>query len=121
MDKSRTSSRKTWSFKYFQKNSVLSCKKMRCEIQKCGKYQHCRMFIENTLAVDITMSSVKTQEAIFKSKFVIKQDDKVLRKQQSFGLRLKFFFQNEDIIEEYSALNYRTDFTFKKTHVSSRN
>ena len=72
------------------------------------------MFIENALAVDITMSSVKTQEAIFKSKFVIKQDDKVLRKQQSFGLRLKIFFPNEDIIEEYSALNYRTDFTFKK-------
>ena len=87
---------------------------MRCEIQKCGKYQHCRMFIENALAVDITMSSVKTQEAIFKSKFVIKQDDKVLRKQQSFGLRMKIFFPNEDIIEEYSALNYRTDFTFKK-------
>ena len=25
-------------------------KKMRCEIQECGKYQSCRMFIENTLA-----------------------------------------------------------------------
>ena len=29
-------------------------------------------------------------------------------------LRLKKLFRNEDIIEEYSALNYRTDFTFKK-------
>ena len=35
-------------------------KKMRCEIQECGKYQPCRMFIENTLAVEITMSAVKT-------------------------------------------------------------
>ena len=26
-------------------------KKMRCEIQACGNSQHCRMFIENTLAV----------------------------------------------------------------------
>ena len=26
-------------------------KRMRCEIQECGKYQPCRMFIENTLAV----------------------------------------------------------------------
>ena len=25
-------------------------KKMRCEIQECGKYQSCRMFIGNTLA-----------------------------------------------------------------------
>ena len=90
------------------------CKKMRCEIQECGKYQPCRMFIENALAIDITMNSVKTQAAIFKSKFGVKQHDKVLRKQQSLSLRLKKIFPNEDIIEEYSALNYRTNFTFKK-------
>ena len=42
---------------------------MRWEIQECGKYQPCRMFIENILAVEITMSAVKTQAAIFKSKF----------------------------------------------------
>ena len=39
---------------------------MRCEIQECGKYHPCRMFIENTLAVEITMSAVKTQAANFK-------------------------------------------------------
>ena len=79
MDKSRTSSDE--------------CKKVRCEIQECNKYQPCRMFIENALAVDITMSSVKIQAAIFKSKFGVKQHDKVLRKQQSLGLRLKNYFQ----------------------------
>ena len=89
-------------------------KKMRCEIQECGKCQPCRMFIQNTLAVETTMSSVKTQAAIFKSKFGVKQHDKVLRKQQSLGLRLKKLFPSEDIIEEYFALHYRTDFTFKK-------
>ena len=26
-------------------------RKMRCKIQKCGSYQHCRIFIEITLAV----------------------------------------------------------------------
>ena len=87
---------------------------MRCEIQECGKYQPCRMFTENTLAVEITMSVVKTQAAIFNNKFGVKQHDKVLRKQQSLGLRLKKLFPNEDIIEEYFALHYRTDFTFKK-------
>ena len=55
---------------------------MRCEIQECGKYQPCRMFIENTLAVEITMSAVKTQAAIFREKFGVNQHDKVLRKQQ---------------------------------------
>ena len=38
----------------------------------------------------------------------------VLCKQQSFGLKLKKLFRNEDIIEEHSALHYRTDFTLKK-------
>ena len=87
---------------------------MRCEIQDCGKYQPCRMLIENTLAVEIIMSAVKTQVAIFKSKFAVKQHDKVLRKQESLGLRLKKLFPSEDIIEEYFALHYRTDFIFKK-------
>ena len=90
-------------------------KKMRCEVQECGKYQSCRIFIKNTLAVEITTSAVKTQTAIFREEFGVNQHNKVLRKQQSLGLRLKKLFQNEDIIEEeYFALHYRTDFTFKK-------
>ena len=53
---------------------------MRCEIQECGKYQPCRMFTENTLAVEIKMSAVKTQAVIFRKKFGVNQHDKVLRK-----------------------------------------
>ena len=87
-------------------------KKMRCKIQECGKYQPCRIFIENTLVVEITVSAVKSRATIFKSKFGDNQHDKVLRKQQSLGLRLKKLFPNESIIEEYFALHYRTDFTF---------
>ena len=33
---------------------------MICWIQECGKYQPCRMFIENAAAVEIRMNSVKT-------------------------------------------------------------
>ena len=65
---------------------------MRCKIQECGKYQPCRMFIENTLAAEFTMSAVKTQAVIFRDKFGVKQHDKVLRKQQSLGLKLKRSF-----------------------------
>ena len=72
------------------------------------------MFIENTLAVEITMNAAKTHIAIFKSKFGVNQHNKVLRKQQSLGLRLKKLFPNENIIEEYFALHYRTDFTLEK-------
>ena len=87
---------------------------MRCKIQECSKCQTCRIFIKNTLAVEITISSVKTQAVIFRNKFWVNQHDKVLYKQQSLSLRLKKLFRNEDTIEEYSALYYRTDITFKK-------
>ena len=71
---------------------------MRYEIEECGKYQLCRIFIKNTLAVEITMSSVKKKQiAILRDKFRLNQDDKVLRKQQSLGLRLKKLFPNEQL------------------------
>ena len=60
------------------------------------------------------MGSIKTQVVIFRDKCGVNQYDKVLRKQQSLGLRLKEIFPNEDTLGEYSALHYRTYFTFKK-------
>ena len=82
-------------------------------MQECGNYQPCRTFTENTLAVEITMGSTKTQAAIFRDGFGVNQHDKVLCKQQSLGLRLKKIFQSEDIEEEYFTLHYRTDFKLK--------
>ena len=87
-------------------------KNLRCKILECGNCQPCRIFIKNTLAVEITKSSAKTQA--FRDKFGVNQHDKVLGKQQSLVLRLKKLFPNEDIIEECFALHYRTDFIFKK-------
>ena len=83
-------------------------------MQETSKYQPFRMFIENTIAVEITMSAVKTQAIIFRDRFGVKKHDKVLHKQQSLVLRLEKLFSSEDIIEGYFALYYRTDFTFKK-------
>ena len=51
-----------------------------------------QIFIKNTLAVEITISSVKTQAVIFRNKFWVNQHDKVLCKQQSLSLRLKKLF-----------------------------
>ena len=76
-------------------------KKMRCEIKDCGKYQPCRIFIKNTLAVEIAMVSVNKEAAIFRDKFGLNQHDRVLPKQQSLGLRPKNLFPNEDITEEF--------------------
>ena len=54
------------------------------------------------------MSSVKIKTLILRDKFGVNQHDKVLRKQQSLGLRLKKLFPNEEITEKYSTLHYRT-------------
>ena len=61
------------------------------------------------------MSSVKTQAAIFKSRFGVKEHDKVLRRRTTIiGFKTKQVIPSEGIIKECSVLNYRTDFTFKK-------
>ena len=92
----------------------------KCDAKWDAKYKtvvniNLRDFLlKNTLAIEITMSSVKTQTATFRYEFGVNQHDKVLRKQESIGLRLNKLFSNEEIIEEYSALHYRTGFAFKK-------
>ena len=60
------------------------------------------------------MNSVKKQPAIFRKKLEILHNNKVLRKQQSLGWRLKNLYPKEDIKEKYFVLNCRTDFTFKR-------
>ena len=57
-------------------------KKNRCETQERGNYQPCRLFIQNILAVQLTMTANKTQAAIFKAKFGVNQLDLVLCRQQ---------------------------------------
>ena len=77
MDKSKTPWKKLDVANIADRTQYYSSefKKMRCEIQECGKYQPCRIFIKNTLAVEITMSSVKTQAAIFRDGFGVNQHD----------------------------------------------
>ena len=82
---------------------------LKIGVWKLSTLQKC---IENTLAVERTISSVKTQAAIFRDGFEVNQHNKVLCKQQSLGLRLKKLFPSEDI-EEYFTLHYRIDFKFK--------
>ena len=64
-------------------------------MQEFRNYQPCRTFIENTLAVNIKRSSVKTQADISRDKFEVNQHDKVFYKQQSMGLRLKKYFKTK--------------------------
>ena len=68
---------------------------MRCEVQECGNYQPCRVFIQNILAVQLTTVAKETQAAVFEAKFGVNQHDIVLRRQQLLGLRLKNYFQTK--------------------------
>ena len=81
-------------------------KKNRCETQERGNYQPCRLFIQNILAVQLTMTANKTQAAIFKAKFGVNQLDLVLCRQQWVGVSIKILFPKKDIKEEYFFLNW---------------
>ena len=111
MEKSNISSRKF----SIPQNSVLFFRiyKNECEIEECGNYQHSVIFIENVLAVKITMISVKKPAANFRDKFRVNEHDKLLRKEQSMRSRLKTLFPNDDIEEKHSSLHFITDFKFK--------
>ena len=41
-----------------------------------------------------------------------------MTKQQSIGLRLRKLFPNEEIIEDFSVLNYLIDFYYPKCNLS---
>ena len=47
-------------------------KKVRCKIQEYGQYQPCRMFIENTIAIEITMSAVKHKQLFLRVNLELK-------------------------------------------------
>ena len=101
-------------FQIFLTIIPMNFKKMRCEIQEYGNYQPCRVFIQNILAVQLTMTAKKTQAAIFKAKFGVNQHDILLCRQQSLGLRLQKLFPNKDIKEQYFSLHYKTEFTIEE-------
>ena len=42
---------------------------MRREIQECGNYQPCGVFIQNILAVELPMTAKKTPATVFKAEF----------------------------------------------------
>ena len=60
----------------------------------------------------IDTKTVKTAE--LKTKLGFNQVDPIISKQESIGLRLKKTFLSEEVIEDFSALNYLINFYFPK-------
>ena len=63
-------------FQIFLTIIPMNFKKIRCEIQEYGSYQPCRVFIQNILAVQLTMTA-KNTSSYFKTKFGVNQHDSI--------------------------------------------
>ena len=83
-------------------------------MQDCEDFLPCRKIIAEELAVHL-ITDIKTIKAgELKINLGFNQIDPVMTKQRVIGLRLKMLFSNEEIIEDFSALNYLIDFYFPK-------
>ena len=88
--------------------------KRRYEIQDCEDFQPCRKFIAEELSIHLILDTKIVNTGRLKIKLGFNQLDLIMTKQQSISLRLKKLFQNEEIIEDFSALNYLINFYFPK-------
>ena len=90
-------------------------KKRRYEIQDCEDSQTCRIFIAEQSAIHLITDMKTVKAAELKIKLGFNQVNPIMSKQESIGLRLKKkLFWGEEIIEDFSALNYLIDFYFQK-------
>ena len=89
-------------------------KKRRYEIQDCEDFQSYRKFIAEELAIHLMLDTKKVKTDQLKIKLGFNQLDPTMTKQRSIGLRLRKLFSREEIIEDFSALNYLIDFYFPK-------
>ena len=80
-------------------------------------FEPCRNFIAEEFAVHLTTDIKTVQVAERKIKLGFNQVDPI-SKQESLGLRLKKPFLGEEIIEDFSALNYLIAFYFLKYKLS---
>ena len=67
----------------------------RYEIQDCEDFQPCRKFIAEELAVHLIIDIKTVKAAKLQIKLGFNQDDPIMSKQESKGLRLKKYFLGE--------------------------
>ena len=89
-------------------------RKRRYEKRDCEDCQTCRKVIAEDLAIHSILDIKTVKAGELKIKFGFNQLDPIMTKQQEIGLRSRKLFSNEEIIEDFSALNYLIDFYFPK-------
>ena len=93
-------------------------RKRRYEKRDCEDCQTCRKVIAEDLAIHSILDIKTVKAGELKIKFGFNQLDPIMIKQQEIGLRSRKLFSNEEIIEDFSALNYLIDFYFPKYKVA---
>ena len=89
-------------------------KKRGHKLQDCADFQPSRKFIAKKLAVHLIINIKTVKAAELMTRLGFNQLDPIMSKQESIDLRLKKTFSGEEIIDDFSALNYLIDFYFPK-------
>ena len=88
-------------------------KKQRCELID-SKYQPCRRFIREDLAIQLIMDRKTISTIYFKNKLGFNSQDPIMTQEQSILTKIKDSFSTEKIIFQHFVLGYRIDAYFSK-------
>ena len=92
----------------------LKYKKQRQELQNCGNYQPCRIFLKESLAIQIIMDCRSTPAVDFKTRLGFSHHDPIMTQEQSILSKIVTLFSAEQIILQHNVLSYRIDAYFPK-------
>ena len=87
--------------------------KQRCELID-SKYQACRRFIREDLAIQLIMDTRTIPSIDFKNKLGFNSQDPIMTQEQSILTKIKDSFSAEKIIFQHFVLKYRIDAYFLK-------
>ena len=79
----------------------LKYRKQRQEIQNCGNYQPCTIFLKESLAVQIIMDFRATPAVNVRTKLGFRQHDPILTQEESKLSKIVTLFEAEKIILRY--------------------
>ena len=84
-------------------------RKQRQELQNCGKYHPCKIFLKQSLAMQIIMDCRTTPVVNFRTKLGFGQRDPIMTQEQSVLTKIMTVFAAEEIILQCNVLGYKVD------------
>ena len=78
-------------------------RKQRQELKKCGKYQPCRIFLKESLAVPIIMDCRTIPAVNFRTRLGFWQHNPIMTQEQSVLTKFMTVFAAEEIILQYNV------------------